>query len=106
MSEDFTQLTKYGLTVLVTIVISMTGFWLMIGREYVTRTEAEMIANDKTAIVSQRLNDKIESDKDIVRALENNTRAINEFQVQIATLAKTLEFMEKRIDNGKLSDNN
>ena len=105
MSEDFSQLTKYGATVLVTIVISMTGFWLMIGREYITRTEAEAIAADKTAIVAQRLNDKIESDKDVVRALENNTKAINDFQVQIATLAKTLEFMEKRIENARVTSN-
>lgn len=104
MSNDFTEMTKYGMTVLITIIISMTGFWLMMGREYITRAEAEAIAADKTAIVAQRLNDKIESDKDVVRALENNTKAINEFQIQIATLAKTLEFMEKKIDHGKLSN--
>lgn len=106
MSNDFTEMTKYGITVLITIIISMTGFWLMMGREYITRAEAEAIAADKTAIVSQRLNDKMESDKEIVRALENNTRAINDFQVQIATLAKTLEFMEKKIDHVPITISN
>lgn len=93
------EILKYAATVLLTIVLSMTGFWLMIGRDFITRAEAAVIADDKVALISQRLNDKIESDKEIVRALENNTKAINEFKINIATLSKTLEFMDDKLKN-------
>lgn len=100
------DIAKYAATVLLTIVISMTGFWMMIGREYVTRSEAEIISDDKIALLAQRFNDKIESDKKIVSALDNNTQAINEFKIQIATLGKTLEYVEKQIEGKKLEKTN
>lgn len=103
------SIVKYAATVLVTIVISGTGFWMMIGREYVTRTEAEAIAAAKVVGVESyfeqyrlRLEDRLaasaKQNEEIKIVINKNTEVINDFKVQMAIMTKTLSDIEKRLN--------
>lgn len=99
--NELNDMIKYAAVVLITIVISMTGFWLMIGREYVTRSEANMLIIDKLAVVDQKLNDKIETDKQLAEALDNNTKIIHELQIQLAKFSQSVQILESRAANNE-----
>lgn len=102
MNRDIQNFFKYSSTVLVTIVVSMTGFWMMIGREYVTRSEMREEINNtinaRIAVIDQKLEHNIQGDERILEVLENNTQAVSELKIQVGMLNKTLEFLEKRLD--------
>ncbi len=87
------KLVGQAFTVLLTIVISMTGFWMMIGRELATRDEVHTIVNTKMIAIDAKLEQRSESDARLERVMEKNTDAIQGLQVQIATLNATLEAM-------------
>ena len=52
-----TQIASQAATVLITIVISMTGFWMMIGREFVTREEVSKMTETRLELVRDNMND-------------------------------------------------
>ena len=89
---------------LATIVISMAGFWMLTGKDLITRSEASILVDQRTITMATKLelyheslidneheikktNDKLE------RILEKNTEAINSLRVQIATLSHALELL-------------
>jgi len=95
---------------LATIVISMAGFWMLTGKDLISRGEAATLVDQRTIAMATKLelyheslvdheheikktNDKLE------RILEKNTDAINSLRVQIATLAHSLELLTTRGTN-------
>lgn len=100
-SINTVELMKYAGTVLITIIISMTGFWMMIGREYATRTEVKASVSEGISSLEDKLDIYLKQEEKLSRIIESNTIAINEFRVQIASLGKTLGYLEqemKKID--------
>ncbi len=95
MNNEF---IKYIATVLVTIVISMTGFWMMMGRNYVTRAETKVIAAEKMVIVEERLEMYLGREDKLEALINMNTKAINEFRVQTAILNQTLQHMQNQME--------
>ena len=91
------DIIKYVVTVLVTIVISMTGFWMMMGRNYITRAEAKEIAVEQVATVNNKLDLYLEREKELKQIIARNTDAINEFKVQSAALNQTLIHLQEEI---------
>jgi len=104
MSIKENPYVKDAIFFLATIVISMAGFWMLTGRDLVTRAEASTMVDQKTIAMQTKLelyheslvdhehqinktNDKLE------RILEKNTDAINSLRVQIATLANSLDLI-------------
>ena len=104
MSIKENPYVKDAIFFLATIVISMAGFWILTGRDLVTRAEASTMVDQKTIAMQTKLelyheslvdhgheinktNDKLE------RILEKNTDAINSLRVQIATLANSLDLI-------------
>jgi hypothetical protein len=86
------------------IIVTMMGFWVAIGRKMTTKAEVcELIDNrspylqDKQFIM-ERLNSNKEIQSAFANALQRNTEVLNELKVQIATLGKTLEALEDRIE--------
>lgn len=82
----------------------MMGFWVFIGRHMVTKSEVvEMIetkspyVHDKQFIL-ERLNSNKEIQSAFANALQRNSDVLNELKIQIATLGKTLEALEDRIE--------
>lgn len=86
------------------IIITMAGFWIMIGRNMATKNEvAHMIEtqspyNQDRQFIMERLNSNKETQAQFASALSRNSDVMNELKVQIATLAKTLEALESRIE--------
>lgn len=108
LSIDKNDLVKMGGNigiVLITIIISMTGFWMMIGREFVTRSEAETIVNQRVQsdIKSLQLQmDNFAANDNMSRqALQKNTEAIQGLQVQMASLNTTLEIMVRSYEKDR-----
>ena len=86
------------------ILITLVGFWASIIRHMVTRTEiVSLIENhspylqDKQFIM-ERLASNKENQAAFANALLRNTEVMNELKIQIATLGKTLEALEERIE--------
>lgn len=90
------KLAANFITILVTVIFTMIGFWLMEGREFVTRIEVTEIIQQENKLILQKMAERDKNDKRLEAVLEKNTEAIQELKVQIATLNRTLEYLEKK----------
>lgn len=104
MSETIIHFWENIATTSIGIIITMIGFWITIGKNMVTKAEViEIIENqgpylqDKQFIM-ERLATNKEMQTQFASALQKNTEVMNELRIQIATLAKTLEALEDRIE--------
>ena len=91
-------------TTCIGIIVTMMGFWVAIGRNMATKSEvADMIETKSPYLqdrqfIMERLNINKETQTTFATALQRNTEVMNELKVQIATLGKTLEALEERIE--------
>ena len=97
-NEYMSKLMGQAVTVLVTIVISMSGFWMMVGRDFTTRDEVNTIVNTKIIAIDNKLEERAQRDVKLENVLEKNTEAIHGLQIQIATLNVMLETMRRDKD--------
>lgn len=93
------QIVMYGATVLITIIISMTGFWMMMGRDFVTRAEAKEIAIEQVVLVDQKLEIYRQDTKETRSVINKNSEVINELRVEIAKLTQALHGINNTDDN-------
>jgi hypothetical protein len=86
------------------IIVTLVGFWVGVGKKIVTREQiAEMIKtesvyNQDRQFIMERLSTHKEDQKTISLMLQRNTEVMHELKIQIATLGKTLEALEDRIE--------
>jgi hypothetical protein len=86
------------------IIVTLIGFWVNIGKKIVSRDEiAEMIKTESIysqdrQFIMERLSTHKEDQKTMTLMLQRNTEVMHELKIQIATLGKTLEALEARID--------
>lgn len=86
------------------IIVTLLGFWVGIGKKIVTREEiSDMIKKDSAYVtdrqfIMERLSTQKENHKILTDMLQKNTEVMHELKVQIATLGKTLEALEDRIE--------
>lgn len=86
------------------VIITLIGFWAAIIRHMATKQEVcEMIENRSPYVqdrqfIMERLAVNKEIQAQLSSALQRNTEVMNELKVQIATLGKTLETLEYRIE--------
>lgn len=92
-------------TTAVGIIITLIGFWAGVIRHMATKQDVcEMIetrspyVNDRNYIM-ERLAVNKEMQVQLSTALQRNAEVMNDLKVQIATLGKTLESLEKRIED-------
>jgi hypothetical protein len=104
MTETLIGFWQTLATTSVGIIITMMGFWVAIGRNMTTKSEVlHMIetqcpySQDKQFIM-ERLSANKETQAAFANALQRNTEVMTELKVQIATLGKTLEALENRIE--------
>lgn len=104
MSETIIHFWESLATTGIGIIVTMIGFWIAIGRNIPNKAEVlNMIetqspyVNDRQFIM-ERLNSGKESQVAFAAALQRNTEVMNELKIQIATLGKTLEALEDRIE--------
>ena len=83
-------------------VVSMAGFWLMIGGKYINREEALLLIKQQTVSIETKLdmyhsalavqdNRISKQEEKLQRVLEQNTEAINQLKIQIATLSQSIK---------------
>ena len=94
-------------THMASVVIALIAFWTAFIRNLVNRKDVEeMLATQSQSsqyskdrqFIMERLNSHKEDTSILFRALEKNTEVMTELKVQIATLGKTLETLEHRIE--------
>ena len=91
MDKYWGKLAGQAITVLLTIVISMTGFWMMIGREFTTRNEVLSLIRTQTQSLQGELDRHNKQEEKLEKIIERNTDVIQELRIQMATLSAILE---------------
>jgi hypothetical protein len=98
------ELWQYLATISISIILTMVGFWFTFFKNIPNRAEVcEMIETKSSysqdrQFIMERLAINKESQAAFASALQRNTEVMNELKVQIATLGKTLEALEDRIE--------
>ena len=93
---------------LAAIVVSMSGFWMMTGKNLINRDEARVLVQQQTIAMETKLElyykalleqeDRIaRQEEKLEKVLEKNTEAINALKVQIATLSQSLDSLYDRV---------
>ncbi len=91
-------------TASVGIIVTLVGFWVGVGRKIVSRDEiSKMIQSDSPycqdrQYIMERLATNKETQTALSVTLQKVIEVMNELKVQIATLGKTLEALEERIE--------
>jgi hypothetical protein len=104
MSETIIHFWENIATTSIGIIITMIGFWITIGKNMVTKAEViEILENQSPYLqdkqfIMERLASNKESQAAFALALQRNTEVMTELKIQIATLGKTLEALEDRIE--------
>lgn len=104
MTETVIHFWQAIATVSIGIIVTLLGFWAGIGRKIVSREEiSQMIKNDSPYIgdrqfIMERLSSHKENHTMLTNMLQKNTEVMHELKIQIATLGKTLEALEERIE--------
>lgn len=104
MSETIIHFWENIATTSLGIIVTMIGFWFTIGRNMATRAEvADMIETKSPYLqdrqfIMERLAVNKETQAAFAAALQRNTEVMTELKIQIATLGKTLEALEERIE--------
>jgi hypothetical protein len=104
MNETIIHFWENLATTSIGIIITLMGCWLTIGKKMVTRNEVvEIVKNDSPYLqdrqfIMERLASNKETQAAFANALQRNSDVMNELKVQIATLGKTLEALEERIE--------
>jgi hypothetical protein len=104
MSDNIINIWQNIATTSIGIIVTMMGFWFTIGRKMATTSEVcELIETrspylqDKQFIM-ERLATNKETQAAFAMALQRNTEVMTELKIQIATLGKTLEALEDKIE--------
>lgn len=91
-------------TVSIGVIVTLIGFWVGIGRKIVAREQiveiikTESVYNQERQFIMERLAANKENHAILTNMLQRNTEVMHELKVQIATLGKTLEALEERIE--------
>lgn len=96
LSSTLLKLSGTAITTLLTIVITMTGFWMMIGRDYVTREEAEVMVSKENRVILTLIEERSNNEARLEKVLEKNTEAIQALKIQITVLNNTLEHIDDK----------
>jgi hypothetical protein len=104
MSDTIIHFWENVATTSLGIIVTMLGFWATIGKKMVTKAEViELLESNSPYLqdrqfIMERLAINKETQAAFANALQRNTDVMNELKIQIATLGKTLEALEDRIE--------
>lgn len=97
ISQSLLKIAANAVTVLVTIVISMTGFWMMIGKDYVTRDESRVIISNSIEKIDVDIRNHSKVLEQVNSTIQKNTDTIINLKLSLSSLS-SLAAMEKRMD--------
>jgi hypothetical protein len=105
MSETIIHFWENVATTSLGIIVTMIGFWFTIGRNMASKADVlNMIETQSPYLhdrqfIMERLNVNKETQASFAAALQRNSDVMTELKIQLATLAKTLEAIESRIEH-------
>lgn len=91
-------------TTAVGIIITLVSFWASVIKNMVSKSEIENLIQTHSPYLQDRqfIMERLAANKEnqvaFANALQRNTEVMTELKIQIATLAKTLETLEYRIE--------
>lgn len=104
MSDTIIHFWENIATTSMGIIVTMLGFWVTIGRNMATKSEVSHMIETQSPylhdrqFIMERLASNKENQAAFSMALQRNSDVMNELKIQIATLGKTLEALENRIE--------
>lgn len=104
MNESILHFWQSVATVSIGIVVTLMGFWVGVGRKIITKEEISRMIQNETPyckdreFIMERLATNKETQAALSITLQKVIEVMNELKVQIATLGKTLEALEERIE--------
>lgn len=104
MADTIVHFWENIATTSIGIIVTMIGFWVAIGKNMATKAEVSEMIETKSPylldrqFIMERLAINKETQAALTNMLQRNTEVMNELKVQIATLGKTLEALEERIE--------
>ena len=104
MSDTIIHFWENIATTSIGIIVTMLGFWFAVGKNMVSKIEVEDIIKNNSPylqdrqFIMERLATNKEAQNALFAALQRNTDVMNDLKVQLATLGKTLEALEDRIE--------
>lgn len=107
MSDHVIDIWQNISTTSIGIIVTMLGFWFTIGKNMVTKSEVKELIESHSPyledrqFIMERLAINKETQAAFASVLQKNTEVMTELKIQIATLGKTLEALENRIDNNQ-----
>jgi len=105
MSDNLIHFWESIASAAIGIIITMSGFWVMFGRNMTTKADVLAMIETQSPYVHdrqfimERLNTNKETQAAFAAALQRNTEVMNELKIQIMILGKTLEALEDRIEH-------
>jgi len=102
--QEVVNLWQNLATTSIGIIVTMLGFWFTIGRKMATLSEVCDLIETRSPylqdkhFIMERLATNKETQAAFAMALQRNTEVMTELKIQIATLGKTLEALEERIE--------
>jgi multisubunit Na+/H+ antiporter MnhC subunit len=82
------DLAKEVIVILVTVVLSMGGYWMLFSRDLVTKVEATELIAAQVAVTKVEIQSLVESRKELTTALKENTEAVQDLRVEFAKISK------------------
>lgn len=104
MSDNIIHFWENIATTCIGIIVTMLGFWVAIGKNMATKAEVLVMVETQSPyihdkpFIMERLATNKETQAALTNMLQRNTEVMNELKIQIATLGKTLEALESRIE--------
>lgn len=104
MNESIIHFWQSLATVSIGIIVTLLGFWVGVGRKIITKEEISRMIQNETPyckdreFIMERLATNKETQVALSITLQKVIEVMNELKVQIATLGKTLEALEERIE--------
>lgn len=104
MGETIIHFWENIATTSIGIIVTMLGFWVAIGRNMATKAEVSHMIETQSPylhdrqFIMERLANNKETQAAFANALQRNSDVMNDLKVQLATLGKTLEALEDRIE--------
>ena len=83
--KDFLKQILY---ILMTVIITMAGYWMVFSRDLVTRSEAAELIAVQTAVTKVEIQSLVESRKELSSAIKENTEAVYDLKVEIAKISR------------------
>jgi predicted peroxiredoxin len=104
MNEQILHFWQALATASIGIIVTLVSFWVGLGRKIVSKEEITKMIQNETPyckdreFIMERLATNKETQMALSITLQKVIEVMNELKVQIATLGKTLEALEERIE--------